>query len=95
MQKVIIYYYQKVVSAAPQQAPQFNIEDVIFDGLKDDITFENLLKALKCMRDVIGNVIGDSDLKPLYEEYKMKAEAIVKNDLMKCRDMEGSKLLLV
>lgn len=84
------------MSAAPSQSPvTFNIEDVLFDGMKDDITFDKMLKALKCMRDVIGNVIGDGDLKPVYEEYKMKAETVVKNDLMKCRDLEGTKFLYV
>lgn len=36
------------------------------------------------MRNVVGNVVGESDFKPLYEQYQRQIESIVKSDLMKC-----------
>lgn len=48
---------------------------------------EQVLEAIRCVRDVIGRDIGD-EFKPLYEEYRRKVEAIVQSDLMKCRDAD-------
>lgn len=60
---------------------------------RDEIS--KALTIVRCMRDVIGTVVGESDLKPLYEEYKEKAELIVKNDLMiKCSNSEEKKMFV-
>lgn len=73
------------MSAAP--SPSF--PELTIDGLQDDVdVVDKLIKYFKCIRDKIGNDVGKSNLKPVYDEFKQTAEAIVKNDLMKCRDLE-------
>lgn len=84
-------YHHKIVSAAPPHSssssfPKFTIED--FTTEKNDIEVDDLIKSLKCIQNVFGNAVGDSDLKPAYEEYKQSTEIIVKNHLIKCRDLE-------
>lgn len=80
------------MSAAPLEP---ELESAYPEHIDIDISFEDLSKSLKCMGAVIGNVFGDSDFKPLYDEYKQKAEAVVRNDLMKCRDMGNPQSQLV
>lgn len=48
----------------------------------------NFWIALNCMLDEIGNVIGESDLKPLFEEYRLKTDDAVENYLMQCLETE-------
>lgn len=80
------------MSAAPLEP---ELEPAYPQHIDINISFEDLSKSLKCQGAVIGNVFGDSDFKPLYEEYKQKAEAVVRNDLMKCRDMGNPQSQLV
>lgn len=37
-----------------------------------------------CMVGAIGDAVGESDLKPLYEHYERETETLLKIDLMKC-----------
>lgn len=46
------------------------------------------------MRDVVGNVVGESGFKPLFEQYQRQIEAIVKSDLMKCLDAKEMRRLV-
>lgn len=80
------------MSAAPQNAPELTIEDVTFDVVKKSISFDEVMKALRCIREVIGNAVTvNPNLKPLYEEYKQKAELLVKSELMKCQDIKDGQ----
>lgn len=59
-----------------------------FEYLSNDIDVDDLIKSLKCIRDVFENAVGESDLKPLYEEFKQLGETIVREELLVCRDLE-------
>lgn len=46
---------------------------------------EEILNLLKCGRVVVGNVIGESDLKEYFHQFAHQVDAIIKNELPLCR----------
>lgn len=46
-----------------------------------------LKKLFICMRDVIGTDVKGSDLKNDYDQFKLAVDAVLKNDMGKCRDL--------
>lgn len=63
-------------------------------GVVDDINkaIQNLLLKIKCSVSVIGEVIGETDLKKDYVEYKEAVELIFKNDLKQCAQAASIQL---
>lgn len=61
-------------------------------GLNVGEALNEFIKLHKCMLNVIGNVVGESDLKPLYEEYRRDAEALIQHDLQKCLDVDDDDM---
>lgn len=43
------------------------------------------------MQNVIGNVVGESDLKPLFDEYRLKTDFVVQNYLIQCLDNDEDR----
>lgn len=70
-------------------SPKLTFEDLAIDDLRAYSELDELVKLFKCSRDVIGNVIGESDLKPLFEQYKREFDVVLQNDLIKCNELEG------
>lgn len=66
---------------------KLTFEDLALDDSKANSELDELVKLFKCSRDVIGNVIGESDLKPLYEQYKREFDVVLQNNLVKCNDL--------
>lgn len=60
-------------------------------GVVDDINkaIQDLLQKIKCSVSVIGQVVGETDFKKDYVEYKSAIEIILKNDLKKCVQVDG------
>lgn len=80
------------MTAAPSSS---NVELQLFDeeafSLVDDVTkvFEDLLEKVKCSLDAVGEVIGESDLKPKYEGFKFNVKSILQNGVEQCAETEG------
>lgn len=85
-------FCHKIASAAPpnsslsSSSQKLTIEDPAFEDLNAKSELDDLMKLYKCVLDVIGKVIGESDLKPLYEQYKRKFDVVLQNDLIKCNE---------
>lgn len=75
-------------SLAASSSPKLTFEDIAINDLDAYSELDELVKLFKCSRDVIGNVIGNSDLKPLYEQYKREFDVVLQNDLIKCSELE-------
>lgn len=43
------------------------------------------MKLLKCGRDVVGDAIGESNLKADYQQFAHQVDEIIKNELPLCR----------
>lgn len=52
---------------------------------------EKILEGQRCYIDIIGNAIGEGDLKADYEQLREAVDAVFKNDLSKCREIDGGK----
>lgn len=64
----------------------FNLVDSI------DKAIQSLLQKVKCSVSVIGQVLGETDFKKDYIEYKASVEDIFQNDLAKCAQEDGIQL---
>lgn len=75
------------MSAAPDSmmidVDDFSTVDSINKAIQD------LLEKVKCSVAVVGQVIGETDLKKDYVAYKSAVETILKNDLKKCAEHDG------
>lgn len=89
--------HHKIVFAAPpnfsslpsSSTPKITFDDVLALGdSKASSDLDELLKLYECSRDVIGGVIGEGELKPLYEKYKHEFDVVLQNDLVKCGEIE-------
>lgn len=80
------------MSAAPPHS-SVSLPKLAIGGFNTDIDESDLIDLAKlydCLLDTIGNVVGESNLKPLYEQLKRQIEATVKNDLLTCPDLDGN-----
>ena len=82
-----MFYYHKIVSAAPSHPLSTFPTLVIEDFVASEVDIDGAVKALKCVGAVMANAVEGTDLKPLYEQYKQQTESVVKNELLKCRDV--------
>lgn len=69
------------------------IDDESTLGIVDDITnkLEELKNQIKCAINVIGKVVGGSDLEKKYVEFKAAFKAILTKDVKKCAQVRGVK----
>lgn len=80
------------MTAAPSSP---NTELELFDeeefDLVDNVTkmIEDLLEKVKCSMHVIGEIVGESELKSEYEEFKAAVKNILQNDMPQCADVDG------
>lgn len=76
-----------VSAAAPQ--PAISFPKLTIDDKEIDVDF--LVNLIKCWLDAIQTAIGENDFKSIYDHMKRQMVAIVKHELVKCRDqLEGS-----
>lgn len=69
-----------------------SVDNAVFDvssfgAIQEKI--ENVLELLKCGRTVVGNAIGESELKADYEQFAHQVGQIIKNELPLCRVAGG------
>lgn len=79
------------MSAAPRYSttPTLTFKDVTIQSFSDiDVEVDKHLNSYECTRDIIGNAIGDSDLKPDYEQFKQVWNAML-DDLAKCHERKN------
>lgn len=67
-----------------------DVDELTF-GLVDTITkkFEELVHKIRCSVGVIGEVIGDGDLKNVFEEFKNDVMEFLKADITQCAQAKG------
>lgn len=65
------------------------LDDDIF-GVMDEIQkrIAMFAKSVKCVLSISGRLIGESDLKKEFEEFKMLVDGIIKTYLKKCAEMK-------
>lgn len=80
------------MTAAPSSP---NLELQLFDeeafNLVDDVTkvFEDLLDKVKCSLHAVGKVIGESELKSEYEEFKTAVKTVLHSGVEQCAQTKG------
>lgn len=84
----------QAVSAAPHSSLKRTFDMAVINPLKPNEQtpwLEQIINVYKCALDVMGNVIGDSDLKPDYDKLKTKVDHIFNHDLVKCREIDDGE----
>lgn len=67
-------------------ADDFGEVDNINNGI------HSLLQTIKCSVSVVGQVVGETDFKKDYVEFKAAAEAILNGEVQKCVQADGLQL---
>lgn len=68
-----------------------NDEHVTFD-LVDLVktVIEQIRKKINCTLEKIGNIIGDGELRHVYQKFRSDVESLLKNDALKCLYVNGT-----
>lgn len=83
----------QTLSAAP---PSLEIDELrLFDEKSFDLIgsiakmLNALIEKVKCTLDVIGDLIGDGELRNVYKKFRADVEAILQNDVQQCKQTKG------
>lgn len=79
------------MTAAPS-SPSLELQfDEEAFNLVDDVkeVFEDLLGKVKCSVHAVGEVIGESELKPKYEQFKAAVKTVLHSGVEHCAETDG------
>lgn len=78
---------------AAQQAPTLAFNDVVdinsLSAIEEKIN--GIINLLKCGRKVVGNAIGDSDLKEDFQQFTLQVDKLIKYELPLCHAVGNIK----
>lgn len=74
----------QTVFAAPQ-SPAHSFEPIADVNDVIQSKFEHILNVLKCGRTVVGDAIGESDFKEVFQQFAGEVEKIIENGIPLCR----------
>lgn len=84
------YFLIQIVTAAPSSSKKFSLQDFALSKLISEI--ENKLKDqlvdIECIRNVIEKVVGDSELKAIWDESNAKLDNLITVEWPKCLEIE-------
>lgn len=88
---IFIIFFSQVVSAAPSTTEEMSFFDLFSSDFTDIVgALTEHGEHFKCMRNVIGRVMGNSELKRDWTDTQTKMDKL-RGEWQKCKQMEDSK----
>lgn len=88
-----------LVQCAKAESPIFLDEEMFESSIDDELTFglvdaikknfQEMVKNIQCSVGVIGEVIGEGELKNVYEDFMYNVTKLLRTDVPKCAKTKG------
>jgi len=89
---LVAVFCATVASAAPSSSQKLSFQDLAlndYSGIVDKLKEHGI--DVMCIRNVVGKVVGDSELKGAWIETKTKLDKLINQEWQKCMQLEDSK----